>query len=66
VATTTATVGVLAPPSLARPSRSLLSNDCWKLRRDKLTICAFIILLILGALSLAAPLFSDYLFHYRF
>jgi len=66
VATTTAAVGVLAPPSLARPSRSLWSNAWWKLRRDKLTIGAFIVLLILGALSLAAPLFSDYVFHYRF
>ena len=66
MATTTATVGMLAPQSLARPSRSLWSNAWWKLRRDKLTIGAFIVLLILGALSLAAPLFSDYVFHYRF
>jgi len=66
VATTTATVGMLAPQSLARPSRSLWSNAWWKLRRDKLTIGAFIVLLILGALSLAAPLFSEYVFHYRF
>jgi len=66
VATTAATARVVPAPELVRPSRSLWDNALWKLRRDKLTIAAFCVLIVLAALSLAAPLFSQYVFHYKF
>ena len=66
MATTAATARVVSAPVLVRPSRSLWDNALWKLRRDKLTIAAFCILIVLAALSLAAPLFSQYVFHYKF
>jgi len=66
VATTAATARVVPVATLARPSRSLWDNAFYKLRRDKLTIGAFVVLFILAALSIAAPLFSEYVFHYRF
>jgi peptide/nickel transport system permease protein len=66
MATTTAAIRAPAAPVEARASRSLWSNAWWKLRRDKLTIAAFCVLLLMAALSLAAPLFSEYVFHYKF
>jgi peptide/nickel transport system permease protein len=66
MATTTATMRAPASPVAARPSQSLWSNAWWKLRHDKLTIFAFCVLVVLAALSAAAPLFSEYVFHYRF
>jgi peptide/nickel transport system permease protein len=64
MAATAATVA--AEPAAARTSQSLWSNAWWKLRRDRLTIAAFIVLLILAALALAAPLLAANVFHYRF
>ena len=66
MATTAATARVVPAPLLSRPSRSLWDNALWKLRRDKLTIGAFCILIVLATLSLAAPLFSEYVFHFKF
>src|SRR5437899_8342332 len=66
VAPPAATARVVPAPVLVMPSRSLWDNALWKLRRDKLTIAAFCILIVLAALSLAAPLFSQYVFHYKF
>jgi peptide/nickel transport system permease protein len=66
MATTAATANVIAAPALARPSRSLWDNAFWKLRHDKLTIGAFIILIVLAGLSAAAPLFSEHVFHFKF
>jgi peptide/nickel transport system permease protein len=66
VATTAATARIAPAPVLARPSRSLWDNALWKLRHDKLTIAAFFVLIVLGALSAAAPLFSEHVFHFKF
>jgi len=55
-----------ATPIAARPSQSLWSNAWWKLRHDRLTIFAFCVLVVFALLSAAAPLFSEYVFHYRF
>jgi len=66
VASTAATARVVPVALLSRPSRSLWNNALYKLRRDKLTIGALFVLVILAALSLAAPLFSEYVFHYKF
>ena len=67
MATTAATAGrIAATPEAARASRSLWSNAWWKLRRDRLTIGAFILLTIFALLAAAAPLLSEYVFHYRF
>ncbi|TMG55823.1 MAG: ABC transporter permease [Chloroflexi bacterium] len=66
MATTTATMRAPATPIAARPSQSLWSNAWWKLRHDRLTIFAFCVLVVFALLSAAAPLFSEYVFHYRF
>ena len=66
MATTTADVRISARAEAMRPSRSLWSNAWWKLRKDKLTIAAFITLVLLALLSIAAPLLADNVFHYRF
>jgi peptide/nickel transport system permease protein len=67
MATTAAAARVLpGAPALVRPSRSLWDSALWKLRQDKLTIGAFCILLLLAVLSAAAPLFSEYVFHFKF
>jgi peptide/nickel transport system permease protein len=66
MATTTASLRAPAAAVAARPAQSLWSNAWWKLRHDKLTIAAFCILITLALLSLAAPLFSEYVFHYKF
>jgi len=66
MAPTTATARVVPVAVLSRPSRSLWNNALYKLRRDKLTIGALCVLVILAALSLAAPLFSEYVFRYKF
>jgi ABC-type dipeptide/oligopeptide/nickel transport system permease subunit len=66
MATTAAAARVVPAQGLARPSRSLWDNAFYKLRRDKLTIAATCVLVVLAALSAAAPLFSDYVFHFKF
>jgi len=66
MATTTAAMRAPATPIAARPSQSLWSNAWWKLRHDRLTIFAFCVLVVFALLSAAAPLFSEYVFHYRF
>ena len=66
MASTAATARVVPVALLSRPSRSLWNNALYKLRRDKLTIGALCVLVILAALSLAAPLFSEYVFRYKF
>jgi peptide/nickel transport system permease protein len=66
MAATTATIRGTAIVPAARPSQSLWSNAWWKLRHDRLTIGAFIVLGLFAALSIAAPLFSEYVFHYKF
>jgi peptide/nickel transport system permease protein len=53
-----------APPR--RATAGLWSNAWYRLRRDTLTMVAIAILLVLIALSLAAPLLAEHVFHYRF
>jgi peptide/nickel transport system permease protein len=45
-----------------RASAGLWENAWYRLRRDRLTMIAAVVLLILALLSLAAPLFADYVF----
>jgi len=67
VATTTAAAPrVLGPTGDVRVSRSLWSNAWWKLRHDRLTIAATVVLVILAGLSILAPVFAENVFHYRF
>jgi peptide/nickel transport system permease protein len=68
MATSTATIRAptAAEAILLRPARSLWSNAWYKLRRDRLTMIAFGVLLLLAILSAAADLFADNLFHYTF
>jgi peptide/nickel transport system permease protein len=67
VATTSTTItAVAANDVLVRPSRSLWSNAWWKIRHDRLTIAAFILLLLLAAMSAAADLFATQVFQYSF
>ena len=66
MATTTTAVTVGALNVLVRPSRSLWSNAWWKLRHDKLTILAFIMLGTLGLLAAGADLLATTVFQYSF
>ena len=66
MATTTATIRAPVASELARPSRSLWDNAWYKLRRDRLTIVAFIVLALLALLSVLAPVLAENVFHYRF
>ena len=67
MATTTGTISaVAANETLVRPSRSLWSNAWWKLRHDRLTIAAFVILVFLALLAASADLFAANVFQYSF
>jgi peptide/nickel transport system permease protein len=66
VATVTATARPVVVAGDVRVSRSLWSNAWYKLRRDRLTIAATVVLLILAVLSILAPVFADNIFHYKF
>jgi peptide/nickel transport system permease protein len=66
VATATATAGKVVAPVDARVSRSLWNNAWYKLRRDRLTIGAVVVLLLLGLIAILAPVFADNVFHYKF
>ena len=67
MATTTGAISaVAANDTLVRPSRSLWSNAWWKLRHDKLTIGAFVILLLLALLAASADFFAANVFQYSF
>jgi peptide/nickel transport system permease protein len=64
--TTTAINAVTANDTIVRPSRSLWSNALWKLRHDRLTIAAVVVLVLLAAVSAAADLFANNVFQYSF
>lgn len=64
--TTAASVPVGGEQTVVRPSRSLWSNAWYKLRHDRLAIAAFLVLLLVAALSAAADLFATQVFHYSF
>ena len=70
MATSTATIR--APTAseqaaiLLRPPRSLWSNAWYKLRRDRLTMIAFGVLILFALLSAGADLFAQNVFHYTF
>jgi peptide/nickel transport system permease protein len=64
--TTGAITAVAANDTLVRPSRSLWSNAWWKIRHDKLTIAAFILLMVMGALAASADFMATNIFQYSF
>ena len=66
MATTTQAIRGSAPETLVRPSRSLWSNALWKLRHDRLTIAAFVMLALLALISASADFFAANVFHYTF
>jgi len=66
VATAAATAGQVVVPADARVSRSLWSNAWYKLRRDRLTIGAVVVLLLLALIAILAPVLADNVFHYKF
>jgi len=66
VATAAATAGKAVVPADARVSRSLWSNAWYKLRRDRLTIGAVVVLLLLALIAILAPVLADNVFHYKF
>jgi peptide/nickel transport system permease protein len=66
VATAAAAARPVISPADVRVSRSLWSNAWYKLRHDRLTIAAMVMLLILAIVSILAPVFADNLFHYKF
>jgi peptide/nickel transport system permease protein len=67
IATTTARVGPIASTAeVRRASRGLWSDAWYRLRRDRLTLAAMAVLIVLVALSAAAPLFSEHVFKFRF
>jgi peptide/nickel transport system permease protein len=67
VASTAAPISaVAANDTLVRPSRSLWQNAWWKLRHDRLTIAAFLTLIVLAALSASADLMATNVFQYSF
>jgi len=57
---------VVAPVAVGRPAAGLWSNAWYRLRRDKLTMAAFVILFILIVASVSAPLLSQFVFQFRF
>jgi peptide/nickel transport system permease protein len=67
VSTTTGTIPALAAnETLVRPSRSLWQNAWWKIRHDRLTIAAFLVLMLLALLSAAADIMAANVFEYTF
>lgn len=67
MATTAGTItAVSANDVLVRPSRSLWSNALWKLRHDRLTIAAIVVLVLLALVSAGADFFADNVFKYSF
>lgn len=57
---------VAANDVLVRPSRSLWSNAWWKIRHDRLTIAAFVVLVVLAVLAAGADLLAQNVFQYTF
>ena len=53
-------------PAAERPAAGLWSNAWYRLRRDRLTMAAFAILLILVLVSISAPLLAQFVFQFRF
>ena len=67
MATTSGTItAVKANDTLVRPSRSLWQNAWWKIRHDRLTIAAFLMLVLLAGLSASADLLATNVFAYSF
>ncbi|MGH2377924.1 MAG: ABC transporter permease [Candidatus Limnocylindria bacterium] len=66
MATTAATAPAVTRAAERRTYAGLWSDAWWRVRRDKVTIAAFIVLGILVVLSLAADLFAQHVFRVRF
>ena len=65
-ASTQSMPAVVSQAILVRPSRSLWSNAWYKLRHDRLTIAATVVLFVLAALAASADLFAEHVFKYSF
>jgi len=66
VATTTAAIRGQAAETVVRPSRSLWSNAWYKLRHDRLTIVAFVVIVLLAGLAAGADVLASQVFNYTF
>jgi peptide/nickel transport system permease protein len=67
VATTTGAITAInANETLVRPSRSLWQNAWWKIRHDKLTVAAFLLLMLMAALAASADFMATNVFQYSF
>lgn len=66
MATTAATAPAVAKAADRRHYAGLWSDAWWRVKRDKVTIAAFIVLGIMVVLSLAADLFAEHVFKMRF
>ncbi len=60
-----AEVTIVGAPS-RRASAGLWSNAAYRLRRDRLTVAAAVVLILMTVLSVSASLFSAYVFQFRF
>ncbi len=67
MATAQATTHVAIMPLAARRMAAGLWSDAWyRLRGDRLTLAAMVVLALIAVLSYAAPLFEQYVFKFRF
>ena len=68
MATTTADIAAAGPISIPsrRASAGLWSDAWYRLKKDKLTMASIVVLGILILLSVAAPLFEEHVFRFRF
>jgi peptide/nickel transport system permease protein len=63
---TVARADLVPTPAARRASAGLWQNAWYSLRRDRLTMAAAAVLLLLALSAIAAPLFAQYVFHTSF
>jgi peptide/nickel transport system permease protein len=63
---TVARADIVPAPPVRRASAGLWTNAWYSLRRDRLTMGAAVVLLLLALSAIAAPLFAQYVFHTSF
>jgi peptide/nickel transport system permease protein len=63
---TVARADLVPAPGARRASAGLWTNAWYSLRRDRLTMGAAVVLLLLALSAIAAPLFAEYVFHTTF
>lgn len=57
-------VPAIAVPAVLRPARGLWSDAWYRFRRDRVSMAASAVLVVLVVLSYAAPLFEQFVFHF--